>query len=955
MRLDELKLFRECRVAARPDQTTVAEAEMLASLVRKVAVQIEPLLELIARTFQQYTSHNIGHSLNVIELMGRITPRTTIKRLNALELALVMLAALLHDSGMYLEDSEKQSLLDSQEFKNYLNKSAQRVAAAEQAHREGKTVVAALIEDALLAEFVRRRHPNRVRRVIEKHFAGDLVFRDVELGGLLGDLCESHAWPVRASDAEITGRCVAALPVHRLVGSVPVNVQYLASLLRLADIMDFDRSRTPLAVFQDALFTEQKSWEEWSKHLQVTGWDIAEDRVRFQIECTRPAFYVAVHEFLDWIDAELSDCHYLIDEAPKTVPDYYALRLPVSVDRRAVVMEDKSYIAGAFHFTLDYQQIMTLLMDKSLYPDENLFLRELLQNSLDACRLADARAKAAGDTRYEPRIVVWDHSTDAKSPHVVFQDNGIGMSRRIVEDFFMRVGRSYYRSIEFEAEQRELQHKGIELEASSRFGIGILSCFLVADRFDVLTYRHGDKPLEIAIEGPTKYFSIKQLPEPAPVQFQSLPENEEADGPLGDRPGTRITVRIRSGVELQVMETLREFAVNGDYDIRVYEHHSAVPTIIKKLGWELTGAEANAETLHTANGQFAVEDLCSIVVPSRIPFESWDFSKHIRGAAWFWLFRGNDDKPCVRKGFLSLYFHSIAVVGAPGVLQALRQHYKGSRITLDRPTLEARCDDPGYRFHYGSLLPSEREAVISVFLEQQHLPDIPDALIADKSIRGVLGKLLEGNLDVLRERVNFRISSPAPLFPSFSIALHGIRIPDGVRPEPVGKAKHYFRPLGVSGYARLDARGTQAPSPVVNRLFVEVAQAAPLGHAVRRASVLYAISVIGENVTDADWRKWLHTSLSAVPFHSRADPFPEGVALLTEKFPLAYRRGSETLMLYRADVLRQFGPVVPLVPFSWDLNVPGEGLDYNDSLTGTICRFFVVNLEQKTVDLTQLL
>ena len=73
---------------------------------------------------------------------------------------------------------------------------------------------------------------------------------------------------------------------------------------------------------------------------------------------------------------------------------------------------------------------------QGLYPDETLFLRELLQNALDACRYQKARALDAGmGDKYIPRIQVWDGSSlphdpedPDKGPRIVFQDNGVGMS-----------------------------------------------------------------------------------------------------------------------------------------------------------------------------------------------------------------------------------------------------------------------------------------------------------------------------------------------------------------------------------------------------------------------------------------------------------------------------------------------------------------------------------------------
>lgn len=230
-----------------------------------------------------------------------------------------------------------------------------------------------------------------------------------------------------------------------MLQGIAFHPQYLACCLRLADIMDFDRSRTPLALLRT--ITDETSQREWQKHLQITGWEIGEHDVEFHASCTHPEHYVAVMEYLDAVDRELLECRRLVVRDATRQTEDYTLRLPAATDRIHVQMADKSYIAGGFRFELEYERILKLLMDKSLYPDPSLFLRELLQNSLDACRLRKALIEEEGHgAHYTPHIVVWDHSADADDPRVVFQDNGIGMSEEVVKNYFMRVGRSYYRS-----------------------------------------------------------------------------------------------------------------------------------------------------------------------------------------------------------------------------------------------------------------------------------------------------------------------------------------------------------------------------------------------------------------------------------------------------------------------------------------------------------------------------
>ena len=172
--------------------------------------------------------------------------------------------------------------------------------------------------------------------------------------------------------------------------------------------------------------------------------------MQYVAKCATPEDYVAVHHFLDWVDRELQECTQLVLEYPQSDARRYVLNLAPVVDRHQIRMANPNMVTGAFRFQLEYDRIMQLLMDKSLYPDETLFLRELLQNALDACRYQKAIAQEKGmEDKYIPRITVWDYSAVTRGsggrddrPRIVFSDNGVGMSLHHVENYFMRVGKS---------------------------------------------------------------------------------------------------------------------------------------------------------------------------------------------------------------------------------------------------------------------------------------------------------------------------------------------------------------------------------------------------------------------------------------------------------------------------------------------------------------------------------
>ena len=70
--------------------------------------------------------------------------------------------------------------------------------------------------------------------------------------------------------------------------------------------------------------------------------------------------------------------------------------------------------------------------------------------------------------------------SDSKQQVIEVSDEGSGMTREIVRDYFMRVGRSFYQSFAFRRRQ-------LKMDPISQFGIGILSCFMMSGYLEVET------------------------------------------------------------------------------------------------------------------------------------------------------------------------------------------------------------------------------------------------------------------------------------------------------------------------------------------------------------------------------------------------------------------------------------------------------------------------------------
>ncbi|MEV5693801.1 HSP90 family protein [Micromonospora globbae] len=127
-------------------------------------------------------------------------------------------------------------------------------------------------------------------------------------------------------------------------------------------------------------------------------------------------------------------------------------------------------------FQVDLRGVVDLL-SHHLYGSPRVYVRELLQNAVDAItarRATDPDAPAL--IRIEPPELTGDGT-------LRIHDTGIGLTEAQVHELLATIGRSSKRD-----ELGFSRH-----EFLGQFGIGLLSCFLVADEIRVLT-RHGDQP-----------------------------------------------------------------------------------------------------------------------------------------------------------------------------------------------------------------------------------------------------------------------------------------------------------------------------------------------------------------------------------------------------------------------------------------------------------------------------
>lgn len=117
------------------------------------------------------------------------------------------------------------------------------------------------------------------------------------------------------------------------------------------------------------------------------------------------------------------------------------------------------------------------ILSNHLYSDQNVYIRELLQNGTDAIR-----ARKLLDNSFEQGeiTVALQQDQSSSSKTLVFADNGIGLTADEVEIFLATIASSSKGEKNFT--------EGHEQSFIGRFGIGLLSCFVVTTQIRLVTH-----------------------------------------------------------------------------------------------------------------------------------------------------------------------------------------------------------------------------------------------------------------------------------------------------------------------------------------------------------------------------------------------------------------------------------------------------------------------------------
>lgn len=434
MTLEKTKIYQELK-------TRGVSARILGNLT-SLSQCCEDILAKVVKAFPNFTNHDINHSYRVADFMCDLLPQS-IDNYCETDLIIMLYVAITHDLGMVDGSFETKSFDELEE--------------------------------------IRMNHHKRSAEMIEdKNLFGDYIFliNGIDIRTEIANISKSHNESVKWITENIKK--------EKNIGRDVVHCQFICYLLRIADLIDFDNQRTPLVVyklFEKELQKEEykKSDEEWKKQLSVTNFNHVKNNrdqrkcnIVFDAKVYSSAICRSLFEYFDYIEKEIAEI-----EKNNLTDEKFKFFIDPKVEQN---IEQNGFDVKPLIQYVDYLSIANILVGENLYNKKEDALRELLQNAMDAILLMK---EIKQDATYTPTIKI---SID--KDFLSISDNGIGMTLKDIEQYFLCIGKSFYKSKDYHYNYKPI----------SNYGVGFLSSYLLSNKIIVETASYQDSNNQIILE-----------------------------------------------------------------------------------------------------------------------------------------------------------------------------------------------------------------------------------------------------------------------------------------------------------------------------------------------------------------------------------------------------------------------------------------------------------------------
>lgn len=514
------------------------------------------LLELTFPSFPGYSQHDSSHAETVLHNIERVLGECRIRALSASDCFMLLHTAYIHDIGMCITAEDRNDIIHQdgfidmidqyaksedvnlREWANTLRKnryedipkvdSLERKEKLKALYQEKLSVYYAIIHT--LAEYRRRDHGDRSREQLER-----LVDSPEKLGG---------GFSMSGIPMRIFLSIAACGGLHATWGFSPIlelpkedsgyaldkiHPRFVAVMLQLGDALDMDNDRFHPLMLDYVGSLSKTSKSHYDKHKAIRCLQITPSEIFIEANCPDQSALHLVRKACDGIEDLLKEASYHWAEI---VPDELHGCLPTLLPPKLRINNQsipKELVSCRFN--ISQEKAFFLLEGSNLYANSFAFLRELLQNAIDATKLQCWHDYQCSNTRYMEEGAGYIHQVKNLRPerypieitlrvaaesrmeqrffsdqemdracvrkedcvygvYVEIRDTGTGITKEALRTI-SQVGTSHSLAQNYLLKMPPL------LRPTGKFGIGLQSVFIVNNKFSCQTHARNDEAYQV--------------------------------------------------------------------------------------------------------------------------------------------------------------------------------------------------------------------------------------------------------------------------------------------------------------------------------------------------------------------------------------------------------------------------------------------------------------------------
>lgn len=453
------------------------------------------LVERVAADFPSLTLHNEAHLAALWQTADTIAGSKY--ELTPAEVFVLGGAILLHDAALTVHayPGKRAELTTTTDWRDAVSAEAER--QKKPASSFDWDDLDASVRDAALFSVVRKIHAKQAETMADfsvtkdgtqYHLLEDNTLRN-HYGNVIGKIAASHHWPIEDLESKLQQQ---VNPLGEMPAEWTVDPVKLACLLRCADAAQIDQRRAPdfLYALLRLRGVSEQHWRAQNRLGKPVPFKSDPTALLYSSSKAFPDadadVWWLVYDLVTIVHRELQSCDKLLRETgrqPFAISSVRDAEAPTRLTNH-IEVDGWSPVAAEVKVS-DLNHLVTTLGGQELYGDDpSVPLREMIQNASDAVR---ARRLRDTGTSYTGMIAIQlEPAADSYWLHV--DDDGVGMSERVLTGPLLDFGKSFWKSDLVESEFPGLRSSGHE--STGRFGIGFFSVFMIADAVHVTSRRY---------------------------------------------------------------------------------------------------------------------------------------------------------------------------------------------------------------------------------------------------------------------------------------------------------------------------------------------------------------------------------------------------------------------------------------------------------------------------------